>query len=170
MRVVLLGDSHLARVRRDLSTIGPDVRNAAVGGACARDLRAQVDGTDLNEQDVVVVSIGTNDAAPWRRVDISDFARTWRDGVQSVPAQRLVYVTPPGVDEARLGGPNDRTNAVVDRYRAAALAVCDELGVSVVHAEHVVEPLGADAFVDDGVHLSGRAYQLLLPAIAAAAR
>jgi len=32
----------------------------------------------------------------------------------------------------------------------------------------VLAPLGADAFLDDGVHLTGAAYDVLLPAIAAA--
>jgi hypothetical protein len=30
----------------------------------------------------------------------------------------------------------------------------------------VLEPLGADAFVHDGLHLSGRAYKVLLRAVA----
>ncbi|CAM3542817.1 hypothetical protein [Nocardioides zeicaulis] len=87
MRIVLLGDSHLARVRRDLALVGPDVHNAAVGGATSHDL-----------------------------------------------------------------------------------AVCRDLDVHVVHAEQVVAPLGAGAFVDDGLHLTGDAYRLLLPAIAAGVR
>ena len=68
MRVVLLGDSHLARVRRDLLVLGPDVCNAAEGGASSLDLLAQATGAAVEEDDLVVVSVGTNDAAPWKHV------------------------------------------------------------------------------------------------------
>lgn len=173
MRIVLLGDSHLARVRRDLALIGTDVRNGAVGGASSLDLAAQAERAGaggLVEDDAVVVSVGTNDAAPWKRVPVPDVTEALRACWLSVPARRRVYVTPPGVDEARLGGPSDRTNHVVDSYRAAAVALCRELDVRVVHAEQLVAPLGVDAFVDDGLHLTGPAYRLLLPAIAAGVR
>lgn len=173
MRIVLLGDSHLARVRRDVALIGPEVHNAAVGGASSRDLAAQAERAGvagLADGDAVVVSVGTNDAAPWKQVPVADFTEALRACWLSVPARHRVYVTPPGVDEARLGGPSDRTNRVVDDYRAAAVAVCHALDVHLVRAEQVVAPLGADAFVDDGLHLTGPAYRLLLPAIAAGVR
>jgi hypothetical protein len=68
VRIVFLGDSHLARVRRDVSIVGPDVCNAAEGGATALDLVPQAAGAAVEEDDLVVFSVGTNDAAPWRQV------------------------------------------------------------------------------------------------------
>ena len=168
MRIVLLGDSHLTRVRRDPAAIGPDVHNAAEGGASSPDLLAQARRAGVREQDVVVVSVGTNDAAPWKRVPLDEFAALLADCIGSVPTGRRVYVAPPGVDESRLTGVGDRTNAVLDRYRDAAVAVCEQVGARVVRADHVIAPLGPGAFVDDGLHLGGRAYDLLLPAIAEA--
>lgn len=170
VRVVLLGDSHLARVRRDLPLLGPDVRNAAVGGARVHDLEAQVAVASVVPDDVTVVSVGTNDAAPWKAVPVLDFTEALRACWLAVPARRRVYVAPPGVDEARLGGPRDRTNRIIDLYREAAVVTCRELDVRVVRADQVVAPLGAGAFVDDGLHLTGRAYRLLLPALAEATR
>lgn len=170
MGTVLLGDSHLARVRRDLLVMGPDVRNAAVGGATSLDLRAQTARAGIEEDDVVVVSVGTNDAAPHHRVAVAELADALARCLRSVPARRWVYVAPPGVDESRAPGPGARTNAVIDAYREAAVAVCEDAGASVVRTEQVIRPLGADAFVSDGLHLSGRAYRLVLPAIAGAVR
>ena len=170
MRIVLLGDSHLARVRRDLAAIGPDVTNAAEGGASSLDLLEQARRAGVRGQDVVVVSVGTNDAAPWTHVPLDEFAAALADCLGSVPAGSGVYVAPPGVDESRLPGTGDRTNAVLDRYRDAALAVCEQAGARVVRADHVIAPLGPGAFADDGLHLGGRAYDLLLPAIAEAVR
>ena len=166
MRVVLLGDSHLARVRRDLPLLGPDVCNAAEGGASSLDLLAQATTAAVEEDDLVVVSVGTNDAAPWKQVPVTRFAQAVMRCLQSVPARRWVYVAPPGVDESRLTGPGDRTNAVLDDYRGAAVSACVEAGARVVRTERVIRPLGTDAFVSDGLHLSGRAYQVVLPAIA----
>jgi lysophospholipase L1-like esterase len=168
VRIVLLGDSHLARVRRDLPVLGPDVHNAAVGGASAPDLLAQAASADVGEDDVVVVSVGTNDAAPWKQVPVAVFAQTVLDFMRTVPARRWVYVAPPGVDESRLSASGDRTNAVLDDYRTAAVLACRVAGARVVRTERVIEPLGADAFVSDGLHLSGRAYAVLLPVVAEA--
>ena len=170
MRVVLLGDSHLARVRRDLHRIGPDVRNAARGGARAPDLLLQAMSASVTGSDVVVVSIGTNDAAPWKQVPVESFASLVLECLGSVPVGRRIYVAPPGVDERRLTGPNDRTNATIDEYREAAVSACGEVDARVVRADRVIEPLGAGAFVSDGLHLSGPAYRLVLPAIAEAVR
>lgn len=67
-------------------------------------------------------------------------------------------------------GSGDRTNAVLDQYRDAAISVCDGAGARVVRAERIIASLGPDAFVSDGLHLSGRAYKVVLPAIAEALR
>ncbi len=167
MRVVLLGDSHLARVRRDLPVLGPEVHNAARGGASSLDLADQVAGAGVGDGDAVVVSVGTNDAAPWRQVPLAEFGAALGAILRSVSGRR-VYVAPPGVDEARLSRPQDRSNAVLDDYRRTAVGICAEVGAVVVPTPAVLAGLGARAFTEDGVHLTGPAYALLLPAIAAA--
>lgn len=168
MRTVFLGDSHLARVQRDIRVVGPDIRNAAEGGATSLDLVAQA--AAVEDGDIVVVSVGTNDAAPWRHVPVAAFARALLSCLGSVPARRWIYVTPPGVDESRLNCAGDRTNAVVDDYRAAAISAFTNAGARVVHADELIRPLGPEAFASDGLHLSGPAYKVVLPAIAEAVR
>lgn len=168
MRIVLLGDSHLARVRRDLSVLGPDVCNAAEGGASSLDLIAQATKAAVGESDLVAVSVGTNDAAPWKQIPATVFADAVAHCLQTVSARRWVYVAPPGVDESRLTGSSDRTNAVIDQYRAAAVSVCQDVGARVLRTDRLVRSLGPAAFVGDGLHLSGRAYKMVLPAIAEA--
>lgn len=165
MRVVLLGDSHLARIQRGLPRIGEDVLNAAEGGATVRDLEAQADRAALGVSDVVVVSVGTNDAAPWNDQPPADFERTLSHFVHSHPVGAWVVMTPPGVDETRLGA-GDRTNAAVTRYREAAASVAESHAARLLDTPALLAPLGHDAFKSDGVHLSGPAYRLLLPALA----
>lgn len=170
MRIVLLGDSHLARVRRELSQIGPQVVNAAVGGALAGHLAAQARSVGITVGDAVVVSAGTNDAAPWKAVPRDVFERQLEEFLTQVPQGDLVYLAPPGVDEARLRRPKDRTNDVIAGYTAAASALFERSGASVIQTRQLLATLGAAAFTDDGVHLTGAAYDVLLPAIARATR
>ncbi len=183
MRIVLLGDSHLDRVRRDLHRLAPkpgdEVVNAAVGGSFAFELLGQAHGVHLRPEDAVVVSVGTNDAAPWKAVPPYDFEGNLRElldhlaelGTTSPGSLgRLVYLTPPGVDEARLDGSGDRTSAVVASYAAIGARLTTEAGGRVVDALTLLAPLGPSAYLDDGVHLTGAAYDLLLPAIADAVR
>ncbi|TGN64952.1 hypothetical protein EXE59_14015 [Nocardioides eburneiflavus] len=168
MRIVFLGDSHLARVRRDVSIVGPDVCNAAEGGACALDLVPQAATAGVEEDDLVVFSVGTNDAAPSKQVPVTAYAQAVRRCMCAVPARRWIYLAPPGVDESRLTGSHRTTNAVLDEYRD--VSVCDDAGARVVRTERVIGSLGAGAFVSDGLHLSGRAYKVVLAAIAEAAQ
>lgn len=169
-RVVLLGDSHLARVRRDLDRLRPSdatVVNLAVGGAFAADLAGQAAAASLSRSDRVAVSVGTNDAAPWKQValdralaQVRHFVTTYAGSVD-----RLVLLTSPGVDEQRAG---ERTNAELARYAEAFGRVFEEVGGMVLDAASLLAPVGAAAFVEDGVHLSGQGYDVLLPALRSA--
>ena len=102
VRTVLMGDSHLARLRRELGTFPGEVRNAAEGGASSRDLLRQADAVGVLPSDVVVLSVGTNDAAPWKRVPVSEFAHSLSMLVAAHAPRRWVLVAPPGVVEERL--------------------------------------------------------------------
>lgn len=163
-----MGDSHLARLRRGLETFPGEVRNAAEGGASSRDLLRQADAVGVLPSDVVVLSVGTNDAAPWKQVPVSEFAQALSTLVASHPPRGWVLVAPPGVVEERLTGGPDRTNAVIDDYRHAAIEVCEGVGGAVVRTDLLLAALGAKAFADDGVHLNGAGYRVLVPAIVAA--
>lgn len=168
MRIVLLGDSHLARIKRDLPLLGADVANAAVGGATVHDLDAQAAAVSVCLDDVVALSVGTNDAAPWRTVPEELFRRVLEDFLQSCDAARVVVVLPPGVVEARLQDSGDRTNALLEGYRAAASAAATYVGADIMDPRAALAVAGSSAFASDGVHLSGRGYRVLLPALRAA--
>ncbi|QNN51161.1 SGNH/GDSL hydrolase family protein [Nocardioides mesophilus] len=167
MRIVLLGDSHLSRIQRELPRLGERVLNAAVGGATVLDLEQQGDDALLTTDDVVVVSVGTNDGAPWNKVPVSVFHRTLKDFVVSRPVRLWVVMAPPGVDESRLGT-GKRTNAVLDAYRGATAAVAESTSARLIDSRALLRPHGSRAFNGDGVHLSGVGYRLLLPAVAKA--
>ena len=158
----------MARLRRELQALPGEVRNAAEGGASARDLLRQADGVGLHDSDSVVLSVGTNDAAPWKRVPVSEFVQALSVLVASHSPRGWVLVAPPGVVEGRLTRARDRTNAVIHEYRLAAIEVCEAVNGHVVRTDLVLESLGAKAFAEDGVHLNGTGYRVLVPAIQSA--
>lgn len=168
VRTVLMGDSHLARLRRELQRFSGDVRNAAEGGASSRDLLRQADAVGVHDSDSVVLSVGTNDAAPWKQVPVSEFVQALSMFVASHSPRGWVFVAPPGVVEGRLTRARDRTNAVIDEYRLAAIQVCEDVGGHVVRTDLMLKSLGAKAFAEDGVHLNGTGYRVLVPAIKSA--
>lgn len=166
VRIVLLGDSHLARIKRDLPRLGQNVVNAAVGGATIHDLDAQAVAASVGHDDVLVLSIGTNDSAPWQAVPLSAFAAALERFLGSWDVRRSVIILPPGVDESRLDSAGDRTNALLSEYRAAEIGAAATVDARLVDSRALLLPLGSRAFAQDGLHLSGKGYRVLLPALA----
>jgi lysophospholipase L1-like esterase len=168
--LLLLGDSHLTRIRRARlrrleAASGHRVLNAAVGGASVHGLAHQLDGAPPAE--VAMISVGTNDAAPWKQVPIDTFRRALAELLPSVPASRVLYVGSPGVDEQRLTRANDRTNARLREYVDAAAETVRRHGGEFLDTAALLARVDDDVFLDDGVHLNKAGYDTLLPALAA---
>lgn len=165
MRLVLMGDSHLARVRRGLVSLGREVGNVAVGGATVHDLDGQLDLVAAIRPETVVLSIGTNDAATQRGVSRAHFVAALEQVLVRLQGRRVVYLTPPGVVESRAAGQH-WTNTRIAEYRQAAMDACAERGLARIRAEEILGQLGPRAFAADGLHLNGLGYRTLLPVIA----
>jgi lysophospholipase L1-like esterase len=166
---LLLGDSHHARIRcarlrRLESASGHSVSNRAVGGASVLELGDQLDGAPSAA--VALVSVGTNDAAPWKRVPLDTFATTLAGLLPRVPASRRVYVGSPGVVEERLPRANDRTNARLREYVEVAAETVRSHGGEFLDTAALLARVDEDVFEDDGVHLNKAGYDVLLAALA----
>lgn len=179
MRIVLLGDSHLSRVRRDLGRLAccaadcagsapPQILNAATGGATTADLPQQAADAGLRSDDRVVVSIGTNDAAPWKRVAFERVRAQLDDFLAGLAVARLVYLCPPGFDKVRLRNQGHKANDALALYASAIAGRLSAAGATLVDGHRLVKNLGDAAFADDGMHLTGRGYDAVLPALARA--
>ena len=145
MGFLFLGDSHLAYLVRDhpdlvTAGLGDAVTCRAFGGAIVADLPGQVRGLDLNAFDAVVVSVGTNDL--FMGVSGRELATKLDAFMSSHPGVRWVCLESPNFP-----------------HPTSSLAVA-------VQTRDQLAPLGDAAFVGDGVHLSRRAYETLVPAIA----
>ena len=167
MSVLVAGDSHLARPVRAGWRISPDATSVALGGAVATDLPGQLAGLDPSAYDVVVVSIGTNDAG-WRDVPLAEFTGAIGWLVDWAGATPVLLMTSPGCDEASAAG--HWSNTRLTEYADAAAALVEAAGGRVFDTPAALAPLGAGAFVEDGFHLTAAAYDLLLPELGAAAR
>ncbi|WP_310961649.1 SGNH/GDSL hydrolase family protein [Nocardioides terrisoli] len=148
MEVVLLGDSHLARIRRALPRISANAINAAVGGATAADVLTQARAHLPTTNAIAVLSIGTNDA---RRGTRPEECRELVKALVAELACPWIYVRPPLTEHAVWGN-------------AIASLRPDHL----IDTPALLAPLGARAIASDGVHLTGSAYELLLPEICTA--
>ncbi len=114
----------------------------------------------------MAISVGTNDSAPWKAVPLDRAVAALAAALAPHRVDRWVLVTSPGVDESRLGRAADRKNATLAAYAVALGEVVTAAGGSVLDAAALLAPLGPRAFVEDGVHLSGAGYDVLLPALA----
>ncbi|WP_168929611.1 SGNH/GDSL hydrolase family protein [Nocardioides sp. GY 10127] len=166
-----MGDSHLERLGVKGEQVGVAagalVVNAARGGALAADLAAQVRSQSITPDDVVVVSVGTNDAAPAAATPREAFRTHLAAVVDLVRARRWVYLAPPGVVPGAPGA-QGRTNAAISWYSQTAEQVFVARRGAVVDTRDLLEDLGDDAFEDDGLHLTERAYDVLLPPLVTA--
>lgn len=162
MTTYLLGDSHLDHLGDRAVELGDDVVNLAVGGSTVDDLPHQVAAVDLRAGDLLVVSIGTNDADPTRGRSLAAYVERIDAFVGAHPTQRWVYVRSPG---ARHDLDDRWTRAAIAAYaeRAASAILTD--GGPVLDTPALLSPLGAEIWTPDGFHLTDAAYDVFVPAL-----
>ena len=162
MRVVLVGDSHLTETspRRPTTKLPPRLRRCgldvvvvAAGGADSRVvLHQQIPG----DVDWALFSVGTNDAAPWKSVDLDEFAANCDRILVNTGAKNRLVLGPGPVVERGVTG--ERTNKRLAAYTAVLQRA------AVVHSALFVpmtDLLDDSDLADDGVHLNDSGYRKL---------
>lgn len=169
-RIVLLGDSHLAkfnraRIHRLQHSLGGGrvVVNHAYGGATALDLLPQLEQIASHPGDILVVSVGTNDLARWKQVPLPRFRQAVLDVLRHTASHRTIFVLPPPLDPIRQHAARPTQVRTPDEQ----LLYLDEL-IALTRAGTVETiALPADDIHDtDGVHLNEHGYDLLIAALA----
>lgn len=162
MRVVLVGDSHLTETSPSRPTVklpprlrrcGLDVVVVAAGGADSRAvLHQQIPG----DTDWALFSVGTNDAAPWKGVDLDEFAANCDLILVNAGAKKLLVLGPGPVVERGVTG--ERTN---ERLAAYAAVLRRAAGAHSAVFVPMTDLLDDSDLVDDGVHFSDSGYSKL---------
>lgn len=177
--LVLIGDSHLARFNVGRmaaleSALDRDVivHNHATGGANSADLIERAPVEAAIRRALFVISVGTNDLAPWKRVPLAEFGANVGGVLEVLGGRRSVVVLPPTVDEAsqaRSHGEQGRTNSLVAEYGRVLAKVSREAGALVVDLPTLLGD-NADVHEMDGIHLNAHGYSLFMRAITAGVR
>lgn len=162
MKVLLIGDSHLARMAPYTRLIASQCEVRAVGGSTALDLTAQLDGVDPAAFDVIGISVGTNDCGPVG-IDVPVSLDLLRSVVDQVAPTPVLMINNPGAnDVARQWGYD------VDAMRAyaeQASTLVRARGGRSLDLQRVIAPLGPKRLTPDGFHISRAAHALVFPAL-----
>jgi len=171
-RVLLMGDSHLAKLDRrriqQLRALTGDQRlivNHGAGGTTVLDLLAEIEFGAFLPQDRIVISIGTNDYAPWKRVPLDRFRLAVDELLDRLRHHRLTVVLPPLVDEQRQVAAG-RTHLRTEQDRAPYAAALE--ATAAAWQAEVVEITGDGVHATDGVHLNDAGYDRLIAGLARA--
>ncbi|MGW4487179.1 SGNH/GDSL hydrolase family protein [Amycolatopsis sp. NPDC004368] len=171
-KIVLFGDSMLGRFTKpridQLEEEAGDVLvfNCAAGGWKSDDGARRAATIAKTEPDVVVLSFGANDCAPDRLVELGAYTKNLRVIADAFAPATLIGFLPPSIEEIDGIGRRGRTNAVLDTYRQALREVVS--APNAVDTDASIAPLIAagEPVHEDGLHLTGAAYRLVISALA----
>lgn len=170
-KLILFGDSLFAqmgkhRINLFESTLpGYDIYNCAAGGWNTDDCVKKSPFIAKLKADVVVISLGTNDAAPYKQLPIEKFIENIPPILEAFKDSKIVWYLPTPVDPAKSDNfgaviPNE----VVKKYHDAAKKVCEEKGVDVIDSFSIFKPMldsGVTYHNEDGVHYIDKAYEII---------
>jgi lysophospholipase L1-like esterase len=170
-KLVLFGDSLFAQAGKhriimfEEALPGYDVYNCAVGGWNTNDCVKKAPYISKLEPDVVVISLGTNDAAPYKQIPINTFIKNIPAIINSFKNSKLIWYLPTPIDQtkSKVFG-KEIPNEVVKQYHDAAKKVCEEHGVDVINSFSIFMPMldaGEKYHSEDGVHYIDKAYEII---------
>lgn len=174
--LVLLGDSLVARKHQDgVDALIPRITKAfptaevvsyAVGGANSRQALEATRSISLPSDSLVIISLGMNDAAPWKQVPMQEFVGNYEQLIKLCSGHMLVLITPNPVNTTKQQSPG-RDNAIIKQYDEAVRALANEHNAKVVDLFQIIgEAMRiSDCHVEDGVHLNDAGYALFFDAL-----
>ena len=164
MQVTLFGDSHLSRLQlKEIASV--QVCNQAIGGFSTEDGKRMMEDISIEDDDIVVLCFGSNDAAPWKQIPLDDFENNYEEILNRIPSSNIIIITPPAVDEDRQAPPG-RSNALLAQYAKVSTEICPS-NANLVDMYSITKEgqLNDDIYIEDGVHLNENGYKLLAGAL-----
>lgn len=170
-KLILFGDSLFGRFGKDRilnleSKLNDyDVYNCAAGGWNTHDCVKKSHYISKLNPDVLVLSVGTNDAAPWKEVDINIFAENIPVIFSNFNTSKIIFFLQPPVNEDKIPAKyNSLTKSISKKYHDAAKQICEEHNIAFIGSWDIFMPLqekNIDYHDDDGVHLNDLAYDIV---------
>jgi lysophospholipase L1-like esterase len=154
--IVILGDSIVEASTLPRALCGHAIVNAGIGGtSTSSDLGAMLKAALAGKPAaMVVVSLGTNDAAIPRSVEQyrSNYRALLTELASLTPQTAIAAIPPPeaGLEEAK-----KVSGAVIDSYNAALPALAKEAG-----AAFIALPAMPERHTIDGIHLNAAGYEI----------
>jgi lysophospholipase L1-like esterase len=175
MKVVLFGDSLFAQLSKrqvqelEAAIPGSDVYNCAVGGWDSNGCVAKGPYIAQLKPDVLIISLGTNDASSWKPVELEKFKENVNKVIDIFEGSKFIYFLPPPSDESKHSPDKVRKNETTKQYHDAAKKICEEKGALTIDSWNIFKPMldkGETYHVEDGTHLEDNAYDIIIAEIA----
>jgi lysophospholipase L1-like esterase len=175
-KLVLFGDSLFAeagkhRVKMFEDALPDyDVYNCAVGGWNTNDCVKKAPYISNLKADVVVISLGTNDAAPYKQVPIEKFVDNIPKIFEAFKDSKIIWYLPTPIDQSKRNEPGKEIpNEVVKKYHDAAMNVCKKYNIDFIDSFSIFGPMLESGDVyhnEDGVHYIDKAYRIIASEVA----
>ncbi len=175
-KLILYGDSLFAQVGKPrllmLENVLPsyDIYNCANGGWDTNDCLKKAPYIARLQPDILVISLGTNDASPHKLVPLDTFVDNIPKIFAHFPSSKIIYFLPPPVNEVKIKNVGKNlTNQDIKKYHDAAKKVCEENSIAYIDSFTAFKPLldaGHDYHIEDGVHLTDFAYEVIATELA----
>lgn len=176
-KLVLYGDSLFANAGKhriimfEKALPSYDVYNCAAGGWNTNDCLKKAPYIAKLEPDVLVISLGTNDAAPYKAIPLETFAENLPKIFAQFPKSKIVYFLPTPVDENKQSNRPGKEimNRDVKLYHDRAKEICEQQGVAYLDSFKIFKPMldrGEEYHIEDGVHFTDVAYEIIATELA----
>lgn len=167
MNIVLFGDSLLGRFKKVLidqlegSLEAATVYNCAAGGWNTNDGARRVDYIARLTPDVVILSFGANDSAPWKEVvNITTFTSNMERMMDAFnPARTIALLCPQVTIEDPVQA--KAFNAALGEYNEITKQLCERKGLDYIDCDELLKDLGP-CHEEDGVHFNQLAYDAVI--------
>ncbi len=175
MKIILFGDSLFAQMGKhrllkiEEKIPGSDVYNCAAGGWDSNDCVKKALYIASLKPDVLIISLGTNDASSWKLVDLETFKQNVPKTIDIFAGSKFIYFLPPPSDENKQPPDKIRKNETLKQYYDAAKKICEEKTVLTINSWDIFKPMldrGEVYHVEDGTHLEEVAYDIIIEEMA----
>lgn len=173
-KLILFGDSLVANFHKRFITdlegrTNTEVYNCATCGWDTNDGVSKAPYIAKLRPDVVVFSFGTNDASPWKQLDLPAVSENTKKIVDSFQGSEMVFLLPPPIHEDRQEPGKQRSNETTKQYANAIKEVLEKENVKYIDSWRVFKDIldeGQDYHEEDGVHFNDLGYATVINEIA----